>query len=57
MRGDRLEELMVTIPSGIRSGARLRLQGKEIEDGAGNRWRPLPPRDGHVTQKGCTSFA
>lgn len=31
MRGDRLEELMVTIPPGIRSGTRLRLKGKGLE--------------------------
>ncbi len=35
MRGDHLEELMVTIPPGIRSGTRLRLKGKGIEDGEG----------------------
>ncbi len=37
MRGDHLEELMVTIPPGIRSGTRLRLKGKGVEDGAGTR--------------------
>jgi DnaJ-class molecular chaperone len=31
MRADQLEELMVTIPSGIRSGTRLRLKGKGLE--------------------------
>ncbi|MGB4780852.1 DnaJ domain-containing protein [Candidatus Methylomirabilis sp.] len=36
MRADQLEELMVTIPSGTRSGTRLRLKGKGLEgrDGA-----------------------
>ncbi len=37
MRGDQLEELMVTIPPGIRSGTRLRLKGKGLEDRAGTR--------------------
>ena len=37
MRGDQLEELMVTIPRGIRSGTRLRLQGKGLEGSAGTR--------------------
>jgi hypothetical protein len=37
MRGDRLEELMVTIPPGIRSGTRLRLKGKGLEGDAGAR--------------------
>lgn len=37
MRGDQLEELMVTIPPGIRSGTRLRLQGKGLEGKAGAR--------------------
>ncbi len=37
MRGDHLEELMVTIPPGIRSGTRLRLKGKGLEGGAGSR--------------------
>src|SRR5574337_899539 len=31
MRGDQIEELMVTIPPGIRSGTRLRLKGKGLE--------------------------
>ncbi len=31
MRGDQLEELMVAIPPGIRSGTRLRLKGKGLE--------------------------
>ncbi|VUZ85717.1 chaperone protein dnaJ, heat shock protein (Hsp40), co-chaperone with dnaK [Candidatus Methylomirabilis lanthanidiphila] len=31
MRGDQIEELMVTIPPGIRSGTRLRLRGKGLE--------------------------
>lgn len=31
MRGDQLEELMVAIPPGIRSGTRLRLKGKGCE--------------------------
>jgi len=35
MRGDHLEELTVTIPPGIRSGTRLRLKGKGVEDGEG----------------------
>ncbi|MDD5558833.1 DnaJ domain-containing protein [Candidatus Methylomirabilis sp.] len=36
MRDDQLEELMVAIPPGIRSGTRLRLKGKgrEMQDGA-----------------------
>jgi DnaJ-class molecular chaperone len=36
MRGDQIEELMVTIPPGTRSGTRLRLKGKGCEgrDGA-----------------------
>lgn len=37
MRGDQLEELMVTIPPGIRSGTRLRLRGKGLDEGAGTR--------------------
>jgi len=37
MRGDQLEELMVTIPPGIRSGTRLRLQGKGLEGKTGAR--------------------
>jgi DnaJ-class molecular chaperone len=37
MRGDQLEELMVTIPPGIRSGTRLRLKGKGYEDANGLR--------------------
>ena len=37
MRGDQLEELMVTIPPGIRSGTRLRLQGKGLDGKAGAR--------------------
>lgn len=37
MRGDQLEELMVTIPSGIRSGTRLRLKGKGLEGRDGTR--------------------
>jgi len=37
MRGDQLEELMVTIPPGIRSGTRLRLKEKGLEDRAGTR--------------------
>lgn len=37
MRGDQLEELMVTIPPGIRSGTRLRLQGKGLESKTGAR--------------------
>ncbi len=37
MRGDHLEELMVTIPPGIQSGTRLRLKGKGLEGGAGSR--------------------
>jgi DnaJ-class molecular chaperone len=35
MRGEQLEELMVTIPPGIRSGTRLRLKGKGLEGDAG----------------------
>jgi DnaJ-class molecular chaperone len=31
MRGDRVEELIVTIPPGIRSGTRLRLKGQGLE--------------------------
>ena len=37
MRGDQLEELMVTIPPGVRSGTRLRLRGKGLDDGAGSK--------------------
>ena len=37
MRGDQLEELMVTIPPAIRSGTRLRLKGKGLKGGAGSR--------------------
>ncbi len=37
MRGDQLEQLMVSIPPGIRSGTRLRLKGKGLEGGAGTR--------------------
>ncbi|MCZ7627494.1 MAG: hypothetical protein M5R38_18545 [Candidatus Methylomirabilis sp.] len=37
MRGDRLEELMVTIPPGTRSGTRLRLKGKGLEGRDGMR--------------------
>ncbi len=37
MRGEHLEELMVTIPPGIRSGTRLRLTGKGLEGDAGAR--------------------
>ena len=37
MRDDQLEELMVTVPPGIRSGTRLRLKGKGLEDRAGTR--------------------
>ena len=37
MRGGQLEELMVTIPPGIRSGTRLRLQGKGLEGKTGAR--------------------
>lgn len=36
-RGDQFEELIVTIPPGIRSGARLRLPGKGHEGGTGAR--------------------
>jgi DnaJ-class molecular chaperone len=32
MRGDRIEKLMVAIPPGIRSGTKLRLKGKGLED-------------------------
>jgi DnaJ-class molecular chaperone len=31
MRGDQIEELMVAIPPGTRSGTRLRLKGKGLE--------------------------
>lgn len=37
MRADQLEELMVTIPPGIRSGTRLRLKGKGLEGEKGTR--------------------
>jgi len=37
MRGEHLEELMVTIPPGIRSGTRLRLTRKGLEGDAGTR--------------------
>jgi DnaJ-class molecular chaperone len=37
MRGDQLEELMVTIPPAIRSGTRLRLKGKGLKGGTGSR--------------------
>jgi DnaJ-class molecular chaperone len=37
MRGDQLEELMVTIPAGIRSGTRLRLKGKGLLGPEGTR--------------------
>lgn len=37
MRADQLEELMVTIPPGIRSGTRLRLKGKGLEGRDGTR--------------------
>ena len=37
MRGDQLEELMVTIPPRIRSGTRLRLKGKGLEGENGTR--------------------
>lgn len=37
MRGDQLEELMVTIPARIRSGTRLRLKGKGLLSSAGTR--------------------
>lgn len=37
MRADQLEELMVAIPSGIRSGTRLRLKGKGLEGRDGTR--------------------
>jgi DnaJ-class molecular chaperone len=37
MRDDQLEELMVTIPAGIRSGTRLRLKGKGLPSLAGTR--------------------
>jgi DnaJ-class molecular chaperone len=37
MRGDHLDELMVTIPPGIRSGTRLRLKGKGLEGDSGAR--------------------
>ncbi|MBI2884229.1 MAG: J domain-containing protein [Candidatus Methylomirabilis oxyfera] len=35
MRGDQIEELMVVIPPGIRSGTRLRLKGKGLEGQGG----------------------
>lgn len=37
MRGDQLEELMVAIPPGIRSGTRLRLHGKGLVGAGGSR--------------------
>ncbi|MDE2059118.1 MAG: J domain-containing protein [candidate division NC10 bacterium] len=37
MRGDQIEELMVAIPPGIRSGTRLRLKGKGLEGENGMR--------------------
>ncbi|HWQ69545.1 MAG TPA: DnaJ domain-containing protein [Patescibacteria group bacterium] len=37
MRGDQIEELMVAIPPGIRSGTRLRLKGKGLEGQDGTR--------------------
>jgi DnaJ-class molecular chaperone len=37
MQGDQLEELMVAIPPGIRSGTRLRLKGKGCEGREGTR--------------------
>jgi DnaJ-class molecular chaperone len=37
MRDDQLEELMVTIPPGIRSGTRLRLRGRGLKGDAGVR--------------------
>lgn len=37
MRDDQLEELMVTIPPGIRSGTRLRLRGRGLKGDAGAR--------------------
>lgn len=37
MRGDQLEELVVAIPPGIRSGTRLRLKGKGLESRDGIR--------------------
>jgi hypothetical protein len=37
MRGNHLEELMVTIPPRIRSGTRLRLKGKGLEGTGGAR--------------------
>ena len=37
MRGDQLEELIVTIPPGIPSGTRLRLKGRGLEGAAGSR--------------------
>ena len=37
MRGDQIEELMVVIPLGIRSGTRLRLKGKGLESRDGTR--------------------
>ncbi|MDE2485629.1 MAG: J domain-containing protein, partial [candidate division NC10 bacterium] len=35
--GDQIEELMVAIPPGIRSGTRLRLKGKGLESRDGIR--------------------
>jgi DnaJ-class molecular chaperone len=37
MRGDQVEELMVAIPPGIRSGTRLRLKGKGLDGRDGTR--------------------
>ena len=37
MRGEQIEELMVAIPPGIRSGTRLRLKGKGLEGRDGTR--------------------
>lgn len=37
MRGDQIEELMVSIPPGIRSGTRLRLKGQGLEGRDGTR--------------------
>jgi DnaJ-class molecular chaperone len=37
MRGDQVEELMVAIPPGIRSGTRLRLKGKGLDGRGGTR--------------------